>query len=146
MPVTIPYASPTKSYTSLPSPTHTFSLCFPSHLSSISNFPSTPLLCHPPPQFLSSSSSLPYVPSSLPPTPFLFQTPIFIPSSAPTHFPPTPTLLALSSHIQYIQSINPIPSISTSNSMPVTCLPKLFLLSFPSLSIISLTSRASGVV
>src|SRR6218665_1338471 len=61
--------------------------------------PSTPLFCHPSPQFISHPlSSLTY----LPPTPFRTHTLIFISSSAPSDFPPTPTLLTLSLHFQYI--------------------------------------------
>src|SRR6218665_47873 len=83
-----------------PSPTHIF-LLLP-HLPSISDSPSTPLLCHPPsPQFVSLSFTLPYVSPSL-----QRHSESILPYSslplAATHFPPTPMLLALSLHFQYM--------------------------------------------
>src|SRR6218665_284348 len=62
----------------LPSPTHTFSLLFPSQIPFIFDSPSTPILYHPSPKS---------------------QIHVFL--CSPSHFPPPPNLLALSLHIQY---------------------------------------------
>ena len=124
----------------LPLPTHTFSLLYSSHLPSISDPPSTFLLCHP---HLFPSIYIPIVSSplriSLPPTPFRPNTPIgpqiHLLFWLPTNFLPTLTLLALSLQTQYINLFfKPLLPAATRIS-------KLFPSSFSSISIISLPSR-----